>query len=57
MTDKEWTDFVDEGYVKIELLEGIAVKIKYQIEISDREISVYQAYGEKIEQLLLSKIL
>ena len=53
MTDKEWTAFVDEGYVKIDLLKGIAIKIKYQIEISKREVSVYQAYGEKIEELLL----
>tara|TARA_R110002153_G_scaffold200021_1_gene353388 strand:+ start:452 stop:625 length:174 start_codon:yes stop_codon:yes gene_type:complete len=57
MSDKDWKNFVDEGEVGIELLEGIAVKIKYQIEISDREVSVYQAYGEKIEQLLLFKIL
>lgn len=53
MSDEDWKNFVDEGEVSIELLEGIAVKIKYQIEISDREVSVYQAYGEKIEQLLL----
>ena len=54
MTDKEWTAFLDEGYVKIDLLKGIAIKIKYQIDINDREVSVYQAYGEKIEELLLT---
>lgn len=57
ITDIEWEIFVDKGFVDNEVLEIIALRIKLGNKLTDREKSIYDHYGEYIEQLLDNHLL
>ena len=52
ITDNEWNNFIDTNFVSEDVIEIIALRIKYNHEQTEREIAVYKKHGKRIEEKL-----
>lgn len=49
---KEWSNFIETGEVEKPILESICNKIKQNKPLTNKEIAIYQAKAQEIENLL-----
>ena len=54
MTDDIWNTFVNENIVPNRTLIHIAVKIIYSVKLSNKELSIYVAKSNIVENILQS---
>jgi hypothetical protein len=52
MTDLEWSNFVDTGFVSNINLVNLSLKISNNVKLNDRDISIYSAYSSTIEDII-----
>jgi hypothetical protein len=52
MTELQWQQFVDHGIIELSMLEQIASSIKQGLNLTERQIAVYQAVPQQVEALL-----
>lgn len=52
MTDLEWSNFVDTGFVSNINLVNLSLKISNNFKLNDRDISIYSAYSSTIEDII-----
>ena len=47
ISDIEWNEFIDENIVSQDVIDIIAIRIKYNFELTDRELAIYKERSEK----------
>jgi hypothetical protein len=52
MTDLEWSNFVDTGFVSNINLVNLSLKISNNFKLNDRDISIYSVYSSTIEDII-----
>lgn len=55
MNDSIWELFVDAGIISLDILKIISNKIKNNIKLDDRELSIYIDKSQEIENLIKNK--
>lgn len=49
ISDIEWKEFVDDGIVSQDIIDIISIRIKYNYELTDRELAIYKEKSFIIE--------
>lgn len=49
ISDIEWREFVDDGIVSQDIIDIISIRIKYDYELTDRELAIYKEKSLIIE--------
>ena len=52
MEPEDWEVYIDTGFVKIEDLKNIAMRIKYGAPLDLQDLQVYQTHAQIIETFL-----
>ena len=50
ISDIEWNEFVDNNTVSDDVIEVIALRIKFGYELTDRENAIYEHHSDRIEK-------